>query len=294
MDELRLQLPAMEVKTLPEGGDLVVTLHEAATRGEVLGIAGGDGSVSAAARVAVETGLPLLVVPGGTLNHFAADLEMTQTGDAVRAVQQGSTIRTDVGTICDLSAAGVDVRPGAGAHGALRHVFVNTASLGSYPSFVAIRQRLEPRLGKNAAAVVAIWSVLRTEEPLRAVLNGREVRLAMMLIGSGRYQPHGFVPAWRPRLDDGILDLRLVETSRRFAITRLVASLVTGRSGHGPLYTEVGSAGIDVHLPDGPTELAWDGEIGPGSTDLRFGVARLALTVYQPARGEIILVLPTT
>jgi diacylglycerol kinase family enzyme len=31
-------------------------------------------AVSAAAAVAVETGLPLLVIPAGTFNHFAADL----------------------------------------------------------------------------------------------------------------------------------------------------------------------------------------------------------------------------
>lgn len=288
VDELRRQLPELEVMTLPEDGDLVMALREAASRAEVLGIAGGDGSVSAAARVAIETGLPLLVVPGGTFNHFAADLKVTRTSDAVHAVKQGTAIRADVGVIRDLPASS-----GFTAHttaqtqldrgGALRHVFVNTASLGSYPSFVAARERLERRLGKNLAAVLAIWHVLRTEKPLRAVFNGRQTRLAMLFIGNGRYQPHGFAPAWRPRLDDGVLDLRIVELSRWFPISRLVASLMTGRLGHSHLYTEVGSAGIDVRLPDGPTTLAWDGEIGPGSADLRFEIARSALTVYQPA-----------
>jgi diacylglycerol kinase family enzyme len=41
---------------------------------QVLGVAGGDGSVAAVAGVAVERGLPLVVVPTGTLNHFASDL----------------------------------------------------------------------------------------------------------------------------------------------------------------------------------------------------------------------------
>ena len=110
----------------------------------------------------------------------------------------------------------------------------------------------------------------------------------MLFIGNGRYQPHGFVPAWRPRLDDGILDLRLVQTGRPFAITRLVASVATARLGRSHLYTEVGSAGLDVHLPDGPTQLAWDGEITPGPADLRFDIERLALTVYRPP-GRAIL-----
>lgn len=278
------QLPEVEILTLPKGGDLVDTLREAATRAEVLGIAGGDGSVSAAARVAIESGLPLLVVPGGTFNHFAADLGITQAGDAIRAVREGAAIRSDVGTISHLPAeAGAGNTAGSAAREGShpRHVFVNTASLGSYPSFVAVRQRLEPRLGKNLAAVVAIWRVLRTEKPVRAVLNGRDACLAMVFIGNGRYQPRGFVPAWRPRLDDGILDLRVVEERGRFPALRLAASLMTGRLGHSRLYTELGSAGIEVHLPDGLTGLAWDGEIGPGSADLRFEVARLAMTVYS-------------
>ena len=38
-----------------------------------LGVWGGDGTVGTAAAVAVERSLPLLVLPGGTLNHFAKD-----------------------------------------------------------------------------------------------------------------------------------------------------------------------------------------------------------------------------
>lgn len=309
-EEMRAQLPEMDVVMLTEGEDLTAVLRQAAARAQVLGITGGDGSVSAAARVAIETGLPLVVAPGGTFNHFAADLGASQAGEVVRAIREGAAIRTDVGVIRDasadpatpdLAAPAPAVNPfaldltapdptapdgaghAAGTGASLLHVFVNTASLAAYPSFVAARERWEPRLGKNLAAVVAVWSVLRTEQPLRATLNGRAIRIAMLFIGNGRYQPYGFVPAWRPRLDDGILDLRIVEAGRWLPVTRMVASLMTGRLGRSRLYTEVGSAGIDVHLPEGPTRLAWDGEIGPGPAQLRFEVARLALTVYRPS-----------
>ncbi|WP_406263668.1 diacylglycerol kinase family protein [Streptomyces sp. NBC_00191] len=43
-------------------------------RGGALGIAGGDGTVNAAAVLAAEGGLPLAVFPAGTLNHLATDL----------------------------------------------------------------------------------------------------------------------------------------------------------------------------------------------------------------------------
>jgi diacylglycerol kinase family enzyme/membrane-associated phospholipid phosphatase len=268
-EEVGRLLPRAEVVTLSPGDDLVQTLRRAAQRAEVLAVGGGDGSVNAAAQVAMEAGLPLLVFPGGTFNHFAADLGVAGPADAVRALASGSAICADVGTITD------------GDTGSER-LFVNTASLGSYPDFVAARERWESRLGNRLAAALAVVAVLRSERPLRAVVNGREFPLAMVFIGNGRYQPHGFAPGWRPRLDDGILDVRLVETGRRFAALRLVLSLATGRLGRSHLYAESGSVGLSVSLPDGPSALAWDGEIGPGAAHLHFGTRHWAMTVYRP------------
>lgn len=268
-EEVGRLLPRAEVVILTPGDDLVQTLRGAAERAEVLAVGGGDGSVNAAAGVAIEAGLPLLVLPGGTFNHFAADLGVAGPADAVRALASGSAIRADVGTITDADTGS-------------ERLFVNTASLGSYPHFVAARERWESRLGKRLAAVLAVVAVLRSERPLRAVVNGREFLLAMVFIGNGRYQPHGFAPGWRPRLDDGILDVRLVQTGRRLAALRLVLSLATGRLGRSHLYAETGSVGLSVSLPDGPTTLAWDGEIGPGSARLRFRPRHWAMTVYRP------------
>jgi hypothetical protein len=56
----------------------------------------------------------------------------------------------------------------------------------------------------------------------------------------------------------------------------------TRRLGRRRVYTEAGSAGLRVSLPDGPAALASGGETGPGSAELRFGTARRALTVYRP------------
>jgi diacylglycerol kinase family enzyme len=57
---------------LEPGEDATLAALEAADDGaESLAVAGGDGSMAA---VAVERELPLVVVPTGTLNHFARDL----------------------------------------------------------------------------------------------------------------------------------------------------------------------------------------------------------------------------
>jgi diacylglycerol kinase family enzyme len=53
----------------PGEGARRVALEAADDGARALAVAGGDGSVAAVAGVAVERGLPLAVVPTGTLNH---------------------------------------------------------------------------------------------------------------------------------------------------------------------------------------------------------------------------------
>ena len=116
--------------------------EDAADRGCAIGVAGGDGSINAAAAIAAETGKPLFVVPGGTLNHFAYALGLESIADAARAVRDGRAVSVDRAVIDG-------------------HTFVNTASIGSYVDLVDAREKLEDRIGKWPAVVVALVRVLR-------------------------------------------------------------------------------------------------------------------------------------
>ncbi|HSO01922.1 MAG TPA: diacylglycerol kinase family protein, partial [Gaiellaceae bacterium] len=73
-EELReaAQERGVTVHLLEEGDDLPELARRAGA--EVLGMAGGDGSLAAVANVAIEQDVPFVVVPFGTRNHFARDL----------------------------------------------------------------------------------------------------------------------------------------------------------------------------------------------------------------------------
>lgn len=77
LDRIKKALPEAEILELTPETDLADLLGEAAGRAQAVGIAGGDGTVAAAAGVALDHGLPLAVIPAGTLNHFAADIGIT-------------------------------------------------------------------------------------------------------------------------------------------------------------------------------------------------------------------------
>ena len=68
---------------------------------EVLAVAGGDGTVATVAAVAADAGVPLVVVPAGTRNHFARDLglDIRDPAAALLALRDAEQVRVDLGTV---------------------------------------------------------------------------------------------------------------------------------------------------------------------------------------------------
>lgn len=267
---LRRDLPDAEVVVLGDGDDLAAALDSAADAGaQVLGAAGGDGTMNAAAGVAIHRGLPLLAVPAGTYNHFARDLGLDGPHDAVGAVRAGTARRVDVGR--------VDGR-----------LFLNTASLGSYPTFVAVRERWERRIGRPLAALVAADTVLRGGHALDVEVAGRRRAIAALFVGAGSYQPRTSPPARRDSLDTGCLDVRYLEVEGRRPRLRPAARLARLRSGSSSPLKRVEVTEMTV-LVRGETLLARDGEVGPTSGDrVTFTMEKGALTVFAPVARPVI------
>ena len=260
-EELRTELPDAEVIELEEGDDLLAALDDAAARGCAVGVAGGDGSVNAAAAVAARAGVPLMVVPGGTLNHFAFALGVQSIADASQAVRDGRAVLVDRAVIDG-------------------HTFVNTASIGSYVDLVDAREQMEDRIGKWPAVVVALARVLRTARPVDLELDGVHRRVWMVFIGNCRYHPSGFAPSWRERLDDGLLDIRIVDGTRPWSRLRLLASVLTGRLARCGAYEQRHVRSVHVKSLEGPLRLARDGETFEGPEEFTIAKADDPLRVF--------------
>ena len=218
-DPLRViadRLPAATVHVLEEGeepGAVVrAALRRRRGRPRILGVCGGDGSVASVAHEAVGAGLPLLVLPGGTFNHFARTAGAASVDLAIDALQRGEGVRADV---AELAFGGVDPI-----------TVLNTASVGIYPDFVAVREQLEARWGKWLAAVISASRVLRRSEPVTVVVNGRRARVWTLFVGVGVNDAGAVAPLQRRRLDGGVLDVRILHAGSR---VRAAASLAFGR-----------------------------------------------------------------
>jgi undecaprenyl-diphosphatase len=257
-------LPRAQIVRCPDPELLEQTLQEAAVAAKVLGVAGGDGSVSCAAAVALEHDLPLLVVPAGTLNHFAGELGVDRVDDALSAVATGSAVQLSVGTAGD----GL--------------TFLNTFSLGVYPELVHRRERREKLLGKWPALAVALVEVLGRAQPTDIEVDGQHRRVWLLFGGNGRYHPAGFAPSWRERLDEDVVDVRIVDAVRPWARTRLVAAVLTGRLGRCRVYEEKAVERMDIRFLDDAAALARDGETQPAPREIRLQPVDGHLVVYRP------------
>ncbi len=264
LDVVRAELPRATIRVLEEGDDLVELFQQAAREGRAIGVCGGDGTVAAAAQVAVQEQVPLLVLPGGTLNHFAVTLGADNVHKAVRAVQQGRGVAVNIGV------ARIPGRPDI--------TVLNTASLGIYPEMVADRERYQDRIGKPLAGLWAAAKSLRNATPISLALDGREESVWTIFAGINTYRPKVAAPIDRKRLDDGVLDVRILRAppgrSRWRAVGgELRGGLVDGRlrrSGRRPAdagrpFVMSSPTGIEVSVVSDGSEvvLAHDGEANP-------------------------------
>ncbi|MBN7437867.1 bifunctional phosphatase PAP2/diacylglycerol kinase family protein [Mycobacteroides abscessus] len=264
LEQVRKALPRTEIVELSKDDDVIEVMRAAAGRAEVLAVGGGDGTVACAAGVAAETDRPLAVFPGGTFNHFAKDIGCESVAKTVDAIRRGSVSRVDLVYLNE------------------RQVVINTASIGSYPKFVQVREKLERRIGKPLAAVYAMLHVLRRDHPVRIRFDNKTIQTSLFFLGNSVYLPAGFAPSLRSRLDDGLIDVRILETGRRFSGVRILTALALGRLQRSPLYHELQVPEFAFTAVDGPTVLARDGEAGDRYTEAHFTVRYRALAVFRP------------
>lgn len=215
LPRIRERLPAARVRELgeDEGLDEVVA---AAMDGEdppaVLGVLGGDGSVSRMAHLARRYGVPLLVLPGGTFNHFARAAGLPDVDSALEAFTAGR--------LRDVAVAELSVDEGEPV------TVLNAVSLGAYPAFLAERTR-RSGLGKWLGGLVAVQRELREARPIGIVWEGRRARVWSVFVGVGRNDPRRHAMMQRVHLDDDALDVRIHHA--RGSRVRAMASLAFGR-----------------------------------------------------------------
>jgi diacylglycerol kinase family enzyme len=212
----------IETRILGTGEDAAALALAAGA--DVLGAAGGDGTLAKVAGAAIERGLPFVCVPFGTRNHFARDLGLDR-GDPVGALAgfAGDERVVDVGR----------------ANG---RIFLNNVSIGAY-----------------AVLVHEGWRRVLDELRLRHrfTVDGETVRSRVLLIANNAYSFTGA----RQRLDEGQLHVYTargeIRVARRVVVGARARRLRTAIDGERavletPVELAIEPAALRVLLPRDP------------------------------------------
>ena len=256
------------------GGDLAHCIMS--HRGEVdsVVVGGGDGTINAALRALVDTGLPLGVLPLGTANDFARSVGIpTEITAAARIIADGLTHRVDAGDVNG-------------------HLFFNVASVGLAADLAkSLTTERKRRFGRFSYAMSAAHLLLEARSfHATLVINDKSVmvRTLQIAIGNGRFYGGGNAIATHARIDNGFLDLYSLEFAE---VWRMALMLPTFRRGtHGAL-REVRTARAETFevITRKPRPVNADGELVT-YTPAVFTQKKLAVNVFVPEKSPLLTV----
>ena len=257
--------------SIARSGAEVTELAQDGARGpyKVLVAAGGDGTVNTVAAAAVESDKILGVLPLGTLNHFAKDLNIpTDLQAAAQTIVAGHTTEVDVAEVNN-------------------RIFLNNSSLGLYPTIVRERQKRE-RLGfrKWPAFFWASIQALRRYPFLDVQLrvNGELLdRLTpFVFVGNNEYAMDLFNVGARDRLDRGVLSIYITHRTSRLKLISLALRAVLGRLRDDKDFLALSSSEVKILTARKRLRVAFDGEVDVMKSPLHYRVRLGALRVIVP------------
>lgn len=218
------------------GKEVESTLREAThTRGvDAILAGGGDGTISTAAAIAFEAGVPLGVLPAGTMNLFAralkVPLDLTAALEAIAAGQVGAV---DIATAND--------RP-----------FVHQFGVGIHARLVRIREGMSygSRTGKMLASLRAIAAAAINPPEFEAEFHTRkgvERRHVSGIAVSNNPLGEGQIHA--NRLDAGVLGVYVAAPLTTPDLVRLAVDVFLGTWRDSPMVSEKEVEDVTLRFP---------------------------------------------
>jgi len=230
-------------------------------------VGGGDGTINAVAGLIANTHTAMAVLPLGTGNEFARDLQIPmEIEGACEVVTRGRTIHVDLGKIQD-------------------RFFVNVATAGLTTKIAEeLTGPMKKRFGRFAYAF-AVFAGLRNVRPFRATLTTEnskaEFECLQIVIGNGRLHAGPFPVLPNARLRGGRFSIYALTGKERSEIIKYALMLPGGNHVNlAAVHSEYARSGTLVTIPRVKTTV--DGEIHC-RTPVKFECLPAALKVLVPA-----------
>lgn len=229
-------------------------------------VAGGDGSVHSVAQALVGTEGVLGVVPVGSVNHLARDLQIPLDWRAAFEVAlHGELRQIDVGRINGV-------------------YFLNSVMLGIYPTISAYREHFRSLHSKWRAYLKAIRLALRQFPHVTLVveLDGRvqTVRTQMFVVAVNSYDLTATgVVSPKTTFNDGRVSIYSLSFMSRWQFIGAAAKYLRGRIGDVPGFRRVRTAQLRVDTAHRKLRVSIDGELHDMKPPLQIAAVPASLLV---------------
>lgn len=269
-DALRKAGVEAEIELAP-GADCAIRCRTVAERGdELLIIGGGDGTVSAAAAALAGTDTLLGILPLGTLNHFARDLDIPlKLEEAAALIARRTERRVDVGEMND-------------------HLFINNSAIGLYPLMVVDRDLQRKRLGRSKRLAMIIAS-LRTlvrfnHQRLTLIVDDEEARVdtPLLFVGNNDYRIDLGAPGQRDSIEEGKLSVFVMRKNTRSGFIAASVRALVGRRRADDLARIEDVGRLRVESRRSMLAVSLDGEVVRVAPPLDYKIRKKALRVIAP------------
>jgi len=246
---------------------------QSATAGRVdaVIVGGGDGSIRTVAGVLAGSGVPLGIIPWGTLNHFAKDLKIPLSLAAAAAVIAAGEVReVDVGEVNG-------------------RIFINNSSIGVYPYLVIDRERRRRQTGspKWLAMAAAVLRAFRYFPLRRLTIRGSghtdSARSPCVFVGNNEYRFTGPFAGSRAKLDGGTLCVYVAKQQTMGALFWLACRSLLGLLDQRRDLRVVTLSAVDISAHSRKLLVALDGEVESIRAPLHYRTRPKSLCVFAPS-----------
>ncbi|HSP15911.1 MAG TPA: diacylglycerol kinase family protein [Thermoanaerobaculia bacterium] len=239
----------LETIQLTRGIDCAQTIRERMARGVRLFVAaGGDGTINNVVQALVSSEGVLGVIPVGTYNHFARDLELPLDWPAALDIAiSGATRQIDAARVND-------------------RFFVNNLSIGLYPELVARREERGRDYPRWKARLYAAWVTLRKYPYVTMAIESQHhqelVRTHVFMVSNNPYDLSGIgVESARSTLEEGRLSVYWLPRLSRLKLTKFVARYLAGRVRETPGFRSFRTMMMKVQSARPTLRVGIDGEV---------------------------------
>ena len=231
---------------------------------------GGDGTISTVAAALVGSDTPLGVLPMGTLNHFAKDLNIPlDLAAAAQVIAANNPRPIDLARVND-------------------QIFINNSSLGVYARAIVDRDATQrrSRLSKWPAMTLAALKTFRRAPMIHVRLDadGAVVKLKtpLIFVGNNRYRLDLLNVGARDRLDEGVLSLYFARVKSRWGMLKLLFNGALGRLQQDRDFETLYPREVWLETRRIRLHVAADGEVMVMNAPLHYEILPQALRVLVP------------